>query len=142
MRMAKAKKKIIIRKSGYDTGTASEFLVLSNLYRLGVSAFISLGNKKSIDIIIKAKNGSSVSVDVKSVQGYSSIVVNNVRAAANHFIVVVVYKNKFADPKVLPDFFIIPSGKIIGMSENYNGELRLLKGKIVDYQDKWKSLQV
>lgn len=137
-----AKVKVSVRKSGYDTGTASEFLVLSNLYRMGVNAFISLGNKKSIDIIIKAKNGSSVSVDVKSVQGYSSIVVNNVKAAANHFIVVVVYKNKFDDPTVLPDFYIIPSQKVAGLSEDYNGQLRLLKGKIVNYQDKWKPLQV
>ncbi|MEO7446562.1 MAG: hypothetical protein ABIT96_06985 [Ferruginibacter sp.] len=83
--MAKAKEKVRVRKSGYDTGTASEFLVLGNLYRLGVNAFISLGNKKSIDLIIKAKNGSSVSVDVKLVQGYSSIVVNNLRAAAKSF---------------------------------------------------------
>ncbi len=140
--MAKAKKEVSVRKSGYDTGTASEFLVLSNLYRLGVNAFISLGNKKSIDLIVKAKNGSSISVDVKSVQGYSSIVVNNVRAAANHFIVVVVYKNKFADPTVLPDFYIIPSDEVAGLLKNYKGQLRLLKGSIVGYQDKWKPLQV
>ena len=133
--------KVNVRKSGYDTGTASEFLVLSNLQRLGVNAFISLGNKKSIDLIIKAKNGSSVSVDVKSVQGYNSIVVNNVRAAANHFIVVVVYKNKFTDPTILPDFYIIPSDKITKLSENYNGQLRLLKGKIISYQNKWDTLK-
>lgn len=133
---------IKIRKSGYDTGTASEFLVLSILYRLGVDAFISLGNKKSIDIVIKAKNGSSLSVDVKSVQGYSSIVVNNVRESDNHFIVVVVYKNKFADPTVLPDFYIIPSVMVAGLSENYNGQFRLLKGKIVAYQNKWDALYV
>lgn len=101
-----------------------------------------MGNKKSIDLIIKAKNGSSISVDVKSVQGYSSIVVNNVKAAANHFIVVVVYKNKFGDPTILPDFYIIPSEKIAGLSENYNGQLRLLKGKIVTYQNKWECLQM
>ena len=130
-----------VRKSGYDTGTASEFLVLSNLYRMGINAFISLGNKKSIDIIIKAKNGSSVSVDVKSVQGYSSIVVNNVRSATNHFIVVVVYKNKFSDPTVSPDFYIIPSDRVLALSEDYNGQRRLLKGKIVDYQDKWEPLK-
>jgi hypothetical protein len=139
--MAKAEKNISVRKSGYDTGTASEFLVLSNLYRMGINAFISLGNKKSIDIIIKAKSGSSVSVDVKSVQGYSSIVVNNVKAAANHFIVVVVYKNKFADPTVLPDFYIIPSDRVLALSEDYNGQRRLLKSKIVDYQDKWEPLK-
>lgn len=130
------------RKSGYDTGTASEFLVLSTLYRLGVEAFISLGNKKSIDIVIKAKSGLSLSVDVKSVKGYSSIVVNNVKAAANHYIVVVVYKNKFADPSVLPDFYIIPSKKIAGLSENYKGQKRLLKRKITDYQGKWEDLLV
>jgi len=130
------------RKSGYDTGTASEFLVLSNLYRLGVNAFISLGNKKSIDLVIKAKNGSSISVDVKSVQGYSSILVNNVKAAVNHFIVVVVYKNKFAGPTILPDFYIITSEKIGGLSENYNGQPRLLKRKIVTYQNKWEYLQM
>lgn len=139
--MAKPKENIVVRKSGYDTGTASEFLVLSNLYRMGINAFISLGNKKSIDIIIKAKSGSSVSVDVKSVQGYSSIVVNNVKSATNHFIVVVVYKNKFADPTVLPDFYIIPSDKVANLSEDYNGQRRLLKSKIVDYQDKWEPLK-
>ena len=115
---------------------------MSILYRLGVNAFISLGNKKSIDIIIKAKNGSSVSVDVKSVQGYSSIVVNNVKAETSHFIVVVVYKGKFADPTMLPDFYIIPSDKVDRLSENYNGQLRLLKSSITDYQNKWNFLQV
>jgi hypothetical protein len=85
---------------------------------------------------------NNIKLNVKSVQGYSSIVVNNVRAAANHFIVVVVYKNKFADPTVLPDFYIIPSDKISGLLENYNGQMRLLKGSIVSYQDKWMPLQV
>ncbi len=139
--MAKAKENITVRKSGYDTGTASEFLVLSNLYRLGVNAFISLGNKKSIDLIVKANNGLSISVDVKSVRGYSSIVVNNVKAAANHFIVVVVYKNKFANPTILPDFYIIPSNKVVGLSKNYKGQLRLLKGKIVSFKNNWDVLQ-
>jgi hypothetical protein len=132
----------IERKSGYDTGAASEFLVLSSLFRLGVNAFISLGNKKSIDIIIKAKNGLSLSVDVKSVQAYSSIVVNNVKAATNHFIVVVIYKNKFTVPSVLPDLYIIQSEKIAGLAKSYKKEIRLLKGDIVDYKDNWSALTI
>lgn len=130
----------IERKSGYNTGAASEFLVLSCLFRLGVNAFISLGNKKAIDIIIKAKNGLSLSVDVKSVRDYSSVVVNNVEAAPNHFIVVVIYKKKFDDPSVLPDFYIIPSQLIISMQENYSNQLRLLKGSIEKYKNKWDYL--
>lgn len=64
------------------------------------------------------------------------------KAAVNHFIVVVVFKSKFEDPTVLPDYYIILSDKIAGLSENYNGQLGLLKGSIVDYQNKWKALQV
>lgn len=130
------------RKSGYDTGAASEFLVLSTLYRLGVNAFISLGNKKAIDIAIKAKNGQSLTVDVKSVRDYSSIVVNNVKALPNHYVVVVVYKKKFDDPTLMPDFYIIPSEKISSLSENYSSQLRLLKGAIIDYFNKWDYLKV
>lgn len=44
--------------------------------------------------------------------------------------------NNFADPTVLPDFFIIPAHKVATLSEDYNGQRRPLKGKIVDYQDK------
>jgi len=42
----------------------------------------------------------------------------------------------------LGDFYVIPSDKVAALSENYNCQLGLLKGKIVDYQDKWKALQV
>ena len=133
---------ISIRKSSYDTGAASEFLVLSTLYRLGVNAFISLGNKKSIDIVIKATNGYSLSVDVKSVRDYSSIPINNVRIEKNHFIVVVIYKKKFSDPTILPDFYIIPSKDIPELRSIFKKEHRLMKGKLSPYKDNWKLLQV
>lgn len=40
------------KSSGYQTGIASEHLVLSMLYRLGAKAYLTLGNEKSIDIRI------------------------------------------------------------------------------------------
>src|SRR5690242_11460844 len=119
-----------IPKSSYDTGAASEFLVLSTLYRLGVNAFISLGNKKFIDIVIKATNGYTLSVDVKSVRDYSSIPINNVRIEKNHFIVVVIYNKKFSDPTILPDFYIIPSKDIPELRSIFKTEYRLMKGKL------------
>lgn len=130
------------RKSGYDTGAASEFLVLSMLYRLGVNAFISLGNKKAIDIVIKSKGGKSLTVDVKAVRGYSSIVVNNVKPASNHFIVAVVYKNAFDDPKVLPDFYIIPSKEIPKLYSDFNGQLRLMSGQLSTFLERWEYLKI
>lgn len=129
------------RKSSYDTGSASEFLVLSILFRLGVNAFISLGNKKAIDIIVKAKNGFSITVDVKSVRDYSSVPINNVKVETNHFIVVVIYKKKFSDPTISPDFYIIPSADIPSLRSTFSKELRLMKGKLNIYKNNWKPLQ-
>ena len=36
-----------MRNSSYNTGIASEYLVLSMLYRLDLEAYISNGNKKT-----------------------------------------------------------------------------------------------
>ncbi len=130
------------RKSSHDTGTASELLVMSSLLRQSVDAFITMGNKKSIDIVIKAKSGIAISVDVKAVRDYSSIVVNNVKSAANHFIVVVIYKGKFEDPTQLPDFYIIPSNAIAGLVKTFKAEKRLMKGDIMQYKDIWNPLLV
>ena len=137
-----AKSKLSTRKSSRESGIASEFLVLSNLFRLGVDAFISLGNTKAIDIVIKAKNGSSISVDVKSVRDYSSIPINNVNPTNGHFVVVVIYKGKFSDPTVLPDFYIIPSVDVPGLGRAFGKEQRLFKTTIEKYKDKWDQLRV
>jgi hypothetical protein len=37
---------------GYDTNLAAEFYVLSVLHRLGMSATLTLGNKKAVDIVV------------------------------------------------------------------------------------------
>ena len=58
------------KSSGYQTGIASEHLVLSMLYRLGAKAYLTLGNEKSIDIRITKDDGSWISVDVKSVPSH------------------------------------------------------------------------
>ena len=128
------------RKSSQESGTGSEFLILSNLYRLGVNAFLSFGNTKQVDIIIQAKNGLAITVDVKSVRDYSSIPVTNVRPRENHYVVVVVYNKKFSDLSVIPDYFIIPSLQIDDLQEVYKSEKRLLKGKLADFKNQWHYL--
>lgn len=35
------------KNKGFDTGIASEYLVLSMLYRLGIDAYMTLGNLNS-----------------------------------------------------------------------------------------------
>lgn len=125
------------RANSFNTGIASEYLILSLLFRRGVEAYISQGNKKSIDIRIIKSDGSSISVDVKSVRGYSSLVVNNVKASDNHFIVFVIYKNQFENLNALPDFYIVPSTDIEKITDTYGKEKRVLTGNIKNYKDEW-----
>jgi hypothetical protein len=125
------------RANSFDTGVASEYLILSMLYRLGVEAHISQGNKKNIDIRIIKENGTALSLDVKAVRGYSSLVVNNVRVLKNHFIVFVVYNNRFEIPTVMPDIFIVPSENVSKITSTFNKENRVLKGNLKNFKDKW-----
>lgn len=131
-----------MRANSFNTGIASEYLILSKLYRLDLEAYISQGNKKSVDIRVIRKDDTPVSIDVKSVRGYSSLVINNVEPKHNHFLVFVIYNNKFEDLKIEPDIFIIPSIELFNadlkLTETYGNEKRVLKGKLKDYKNKWE----
>lgn len=135
MKIEKAK-----RLSSYECGMASEYLVLSIMYRLGIDAYITLGNKKSVDIIIKAKNGNAITVDVKSVRAYSSIPINNVMVAANHYIIAVIYNNKFTETEYLPDIYIIPSTKIEALRTSFGAQHRLMKTAVAKFRNEWNQL--
>lgn len=126
-----------MRANPYNTGIASEYLILSKLYRLDLEAYISMGNKKKVDIRVILENGSTISIDVKSVRGYSSLVVNNVENKPNHFIVFVIYNNRFDDLSTEPDIYIVPSSQLPDLIEVYGNEKRVMKGKIERYKDQW-----
>jgi len=49
----------------YNTNLAAEFWVLSALYRFGVEAHLTLGNKKSVDILIVCNSKTICTVNVK-----------------------------------------------------------------------------
>lgn len=128
-----------MKQSGYNTGIASEYYVLSLLYRLGYEAYITLGNKKSVDIRV-IKEEKTISLDVKAVQGYSSLIVNNVTAKNNHYIVFLIYNNKFEDITVMPELYIVPSNDIESLSKSFGDQKRIFKGAIGIYKDNWKIL--
>ncbi|RAI86741.1 hypothetical protein [Algoriphagus yeomjeoni] len=132
---------MIERANAFNTGIASEYLVLHKLYRLGLEAHLSQGNKKSIDIRVVLNDQKTLSIDVKSVRGYSSLIVNNVIARDNHFIVFVVYNNKFDEVGVIPEIFIVPSQDVVTLLTDFSGQKRIMKGKILDYKDKWEILR-
>jgi len=126
-----------MRANAFNTGIASEYLVLSKLYRLELEAYISQGNRKGIDIRVIREDDIPISIDVKSVRAYSSLVINNVEPKQNHIIVFVIYNNKFNDLKKEPEIFIVPSLEIEKITENYGDEKRVLKKNLIRYKDKW-----
>ncbi|GGW74815.1 hypothetical protein DFQ11_1161 [Winogradskyella epiphytica] len=130
-----------MRANTFNTGIASEYLILSKLYRLELEAYITQGNKKSIDIRVIKENGETLSIDVKAVRGYSSLVVNNVEQKKNHFLVFVIYNNKFENLESHPDIYIVPSQKICEpLVSTFKKEKRVMKGKLAEYKDKWNLL--
>ncbi len=129
----------------YNTNLASEYLILSMLNRLGLDAYITLGNKKSIDIIVKNEN-KTITIDVKGLAGTTLFPLDNFKEnLKNHFIVFVSYLNKINDCEVTPEIHIVPSNKIESiMYHNPKGNRKginlsaLRKEKI--YQNNWKLL--
>ena len=130
-----------MRADSHNTGIASEYYILSKLYRLELEAYLTQGKTKSVDIRVIRPDGIPITIDVKSVRGYSSLVVNNVKNIRNHFIAFVIYNNKFQDIQIEPEVFIVPSFEVYEIMETYNTEKRVLKGKLLKYKDKWEILQ-
>ena len=120
---------------------AAEFFVLSQLFRMGLEAYLSQGNKKSIDIRVVHSVNRSISVDVKAVRGYSSLVVNNVRPAPNHFLAFVIYNDKFENVAIPPDVFIVPSKEVGAITKKFKLERRVLKGDLLKYKNRWALLK-
>lgn len=122
------------KKDGQQTGITAEYHVLSQLIRHGYDAYITLGNKKSIDIHVVSVD-KAFSIDVKAVRGYSSWPASNIKKSENHFIAFVAYKNKFDDISFTPDIFLVPSKKV--KSKNTQAGRRAVKNNIEPYKDNW-----
>jgi hypothetical protein len=100
--------------SADHTNLAAEFDVLSMLYRRGADASLTLGNKKAVDIVVALPPGQTASIDVKSVVGPHDWPCDNLRLSAlsHHFIVIVSFEGKLADPCTIPSVWVVPAKAI------------------------------
>jgi hypothetical protein len=105
----------------YNTNLAAEFWVLSALYRLGIEAHLTLGNKKSIDILILRNSETICTVDVKGVADPYDWPADNIKISSNpnHFYVFLSFEGKISDPLVSPSVWIIPSNRIEPFIKQY-----------------------
>ena len=115
--------------SAYDTNLAAEFYVLAVLHRLGMSATITLGNKKAVDIVVARDAGDAVTIDVKWLAGMTNWPVDNLKLGRkNHFIAFVTFLGKISDPSVLPEVYIVPSEEVSGLIyKNPAGNRRVIQ---------------
>jgi hypothetical protein len=100
---------------GYATNLASEFFVLSSLYRLGLQANLTLGNKKGVDIVVTCGPGRAFTIEVKAVAGKNDWLVGKLglEAREHHFVALVCYEANFADPQANPSVWILPHDDIV-----------------------------
>lgn len=106
--------------SKYNTNLAAEYYVLSTLYRLGVDAFLTLGNKKSVDIIVIKAEQEIVTVDVKGlVDPYDWPATNIKQEDKGHYYALVCYESKIDDPSVSPSAWIVPAPTINKFIKKY-----------------------
>ncbi|MFW6123430.1 MAG: hypothetical protein ACOC6L_04255 [Thermodesulfobacteriota bacterium] len=97
----------------YNTNLASEFYVLSMLYRLGLDATLTLGSKKSVDIVVVKSSGEIVTIDVKGIAGTTLWPTDNVKKCEkNHFLVFVSFLGKIEEFSVQPEIYVVPSERL------------------------------
>ena len=132
--------------AGYNTNLAAEFYVLSVLYRLGVEANLTLGNKKSVDIVIVRDASDAITIDVKGLAGKTGWPVDNFRQRERHFLVLVCFLGQISDPGVVPEVYVVPSDKVAQITYNAPGGRKVIRLSTMRrdgsaFRDAWDQLR-
>ena len=125
----------------YNTNLASEFHVLSILHRLGLDAYLTLGNKKSVDIVAIGSNRRPIDVEVKGVAGKDDWTVGKLDPKKKDaFLILVSFEGNIASPDASPTCWIIPYKIGAGLVKEYktkNGVRRNIPR--TSMKDEWKN---
>lgn len=108
----------------YDTNLASEFYVLSCLHRIGLTANLTLGNKKGVDVVVVRDAGDAVTVEVKGLAKRNSWPANNLVTTKpdQHFVALVSFEGHIDDSHMpSPRVWIIPFPDIERFMQRYPG---------------------
>jgi len=101
----------------YNTNLASEFHVMSVLYRLGMDANLTLGNKKAVDIVVVLAPGDTITIDVKAVAGSVDWLVGSTISSPRerHFVVLLSYEGKFGRIDEMPKAWVLPHAEFLSL---------------------------
>jgi hypothetical protein len=134
--------------TAYNTNLAAEFYVLSMLYRLGFDATLTLGNKKSVNIVVLKKSDDVITIDVKGIAGTTLWPTDNwKKIEENHFLIFVSFLGKINDYSAAPEVYIVPSKRLSSLIYKHPNQTRqgLRLGTIrkegLEFKDSWHLLE-
>ncbi|MEX8549345.1 MAG: hypothetical protein V5804_17220 [Mucilaginibacter sp.] len=137
----------------YNTNLASEFYVMSMLYRLGLDAYLTLGNKKGVDIVLRNTDGSSISIEVKGVNKKTDdwpLSSKDISLSANLFYILISYESEIGNLLIHPHLWIIPANLIADKCKKaqtktgkylYYMSHKVIREQFDDYKNNWQILQ-
>lgn len=128
----------------YDTNLAAEFYVLSCLYRRGLSANLTLGNKKGVDIVVAREAGDAVTVEVKGVAKKYDWPANNLQTKhpRRHYVALVSFEGRIDDATMpAPRVWIVPFSRIRKFKRAYHVRTNVSRAAIVhkgqEFENAW-----
>ena len=122
------------------SGMAGEYYVLSCLHRRGKDAYLTIGNHKSIDILVRTTNGSLITIDAKAIDE-EPFPIQNACSKENHFYALLHFGHKkggFWDLEVNPDIYIVPSWKIRELADEHHKNIYVKH--VSGYKNRWDLL--
>lgn len=139
--------------TNYNTNLASEYLMMSLLCRAAKDAYLSLGNKKGVDIIVKTEKGAICIVEVKGVNKRNDWIIGNsgkLPVEPNLFYALICFNSSIEDLTTTADFWFIPSEKLNKKTEHKiagNGKTVFISNKYVrdnynEYKNTFKFLDI
>ncbi len=136
-----------MKENGYNTNLAAEYHVLSVLYRLGLDAYLTMGNKKAVDVVVDFGN-HVCRIDVKGIAGKTLWPMDNFRGARkDHFVVLVSFLNKIKETAIAPECYVAPLAAVERLLYRNPNETRQgitlskMKAKGKRFHEKWELIK-
>lgn len=114
-----------------QTGIAAEYYVAGELSRLGFNVSITMGNTKSIDLLIE-KNEKLVSIQVKGIQRTKSVCWNLNKTKVLPNIIYVLVNLHVDNISEKPEFFVLKAKEALDLFTDSNKEKE--KRAYLDYK--------
>ena len=128
---------------------AGEFFVMEMLYRLGHEPALTLGNAKTIDILVQAESGEALKISVKAVRGGGKWGVGDEDLTKNkHLFFAFLHYKDFEDVTTRPEVFIVPARDVQKIKEVWFNSFAVYfsnnerRKKLEKYRDAWNLLDV